>query len=377
MKFTIPKVNNTLYIGLLCMIFKVFLSSSIIIPYNNIADSVLTVLSTVFLTIEIIRKKTNILLLFIYAALGIFALYSTSLSGSYMTMITLLTIIAMQDSDIDNVISLIFKFEFMLLIAHTVYSLISTIIFRTPIGIFNSGVFKFHFGLSHPNLLGIYCFNLIAMWVWLNYKKINITSIAIILCIELLIFFFTASDTSLICTLALLLLLCIKKKSSSKKIINIAAKAIVPITSVLYIFLTINYTNNNTFSLLVDNLITGRIKLSAFAYENLGMSLFGKYVPDSIGYWDSTWNMQIFKFDNLYMYCGVELGIIWLILLVMAFYRLATINDDKINIFIIIWAFYGITEAQGLNAFLFFPPLLLSLLSSKKLRLDTNKMFIN
>ncbi len=328
MKFTIPKVNNTLYIGLLCMILKVFFSSSIIIPYNNIADSILTVLSTVFLAIEIIRKKTNIFILVIYCALGIFALYSTSLSGSYMTMITLLTIIAMQDSDIDNVISLIFKFEFMLLIVHTIYSLISTIIFGTSIGIFNSGVFKFHFGLSHPNLLGIYCFNLIAMWVWLNYKKININIITRILCIELLIFFFTASDTSLICTLALLLLLCIKKKSSNKKIINITSKCIIPIISGLYIFLTINYANNNTFSLLVDKLITGRIKLSAFAYENLGMSLFGKYVPDSIGYWDSTWNMQIFKFDNLYMYCGVELGIIWLILMIIALYKITKINKE-------------------------------------------------
>ena len=51
----------------------------------------------------------------------------------------------------------------------------------------------------------------------------------------------------------------------------------------------------------------------------------------------------------------VNQGVIWLILLAFIFYKLAKLNSGKVNIFLIVWALYGVTEVHGLNGFLCMP----------------------
>ena len=66
----------------------------------------------------------------------------------------------------------------------------------------------------------------------------------------------------------------------------------------------------------------------------------------------------------------MQQGIIWLVTIILLFYKLNQLNNDKINFAIIAWAIYGITEVHGLNVYMLFPILLVSELFDKKQNIE-------
>ena len=64
-------------------------------------------------------------------------------------------------------------------------------------------------------------------------------------------------------------------------------------------------------------------------------------------------------------------GLIWLILIAAAFYKLAQKENIKINLCLIMWSLYGVTEVHGLNALMCFPILLVVLLYSEEKEEET------
>ena len=137
-----------------------------------------------------------------------------------------------------------------------------------------------------------------------------------------------------------------------------------------------NYTTGHSIVRFLDTMLSNRIKLGAYGFANYGITMFGDNMMNNIVVWDSYWRLNSHTFDCLYSYLAMNQGLIWLIISSVLFFALAKKSDMKINICIIVWAFYGITEVHGLNGYQCFPVLLLVLLFNHKKVISTKNNVI-
>lgn len=222
-------------------------------------------------------------------------------------------------------------------------------------------------GFTHPNGFSIYAYNLMLMWIWINFKRINSKHIAILLLLDIFLFTLTKTRTSLITSLLVLALLAVYKSENIRlqNLFNKVARYIVPTMFVITMILVFLYTKGSLIVIAIDDILSARIRLGAYAYSNYGFSLFGQYVPLGEVQWDTTWFLSIFTFDNTYTFLAFNIGLIWIVIISIGMYKLSILNNPKVNIMIISWALYGITEVHGLNLYMCFPIMLLTVLFAK------------
>lgn len=103
-RFSVPKPNNLLYIGLLLMIVKVLLSMSNILPYSDTVDTILSFGSAAVLAVHIILKKLSAKQLILYAIITVVAMYSVIVTGQYGFLITAIAILAISGHDMERII---------------------------------------------------------------------------------------------------------------------------------------------------------------------------------------------------------------------------------------------------------------------------------
>lgn len=361
-RFSVPKPNNLLYIGLLLMIVKVLLSMSNILPYSDTVDTILSFGSAAVLAVHIILKKLSAKQLILYAIITVVAMYSVIVTGQYGFLITAIAILAISGHDMDRIIYFIYKWELLFFVAHTFLAFVWALFPEHSIKQVISGVERYNFGFGHPNTFSVYLFNLIIMWVWINYEKIKDKNVLVILLIGCISFAFTRTRTILIDIVVLCALLLITKRFKYRRTLSVVAQILVPCASLLIFFMITQYTHGNAFVLAVDALLSGRIKLGAYAYYHYGLSFFGQPVETGAVTWDPYWRLNGFTFDCTYSSLMVMQGIIWLIILSIGFWMLGVKRDNRISIAVILWGLYAVTEVHGLNGFLCFPILLLALL---------------
>ena len=111
----------------------------------------------------------------------------------------------------------------------------------------------------------------------------------------------------------------------------------------------------------MDKLLSARIRLGAYAYNNYGISLLGQDMNDINVIWDSFWQLSGFTFDCTYTFLMINQGIIWLFIIIVAFYFLAKRGTEQVWVMIIAWSLYAVTEVHGLNSFKCFPILLIAM----------------
>ena len=241
------------------------------------------------------------------------------------------------------------------MVLHTIAVLILALVGEINLFIFDRGQLRATFGFGNPNTFSVYIFNLILMWLWLNFKKINTSQLFLTGCFGLVIVLMTKTRTMLIDIIVLLFLCYLFRFSWFDKISSFIAKICIPILFTFIWGTVLLYQRGSMIAYVIDSLLNARIKLGAFALDHFGISILGQYLLDFQIVWDETWGLNNFTFDCIYTYLMVNQGVIWLILLAFIFYKLAKLNSGKVNIFLIVWALYGVTEVHGLNGFLCMP----------------------
>lgn len=201
------------------------------------------------------------------------------------------------------------------------------------------------------------------LWVWINYKKINLLKFLMLLAIEILCYLFSRTRTTIFVELIMDLLLILPIKN---KLLCRTSKIITPLMAGITFVLAILYINGNGIALIIDNLLSSRIKLTAYAIDKFGLTLFGNNLTNFQVKWEAKWGLNTFTFDNLYSLFFSSYGIVWLIVYAFFFYRLSCDANKKVCIFIILWALYGMTETHGINCYMCCPTLLVILLFQKK-----------
>lgn len=357
-KFKITLIN----LGTFIMSIKVSCDISAIFRLTYIFDNILITLALICFVLEIVKNRYSFKTLIVCGLLGFLAIITGLITTNYAIVITVVFILAIRKKDLDNIISIIFITQLIFLIVHLFISVYFLIIGDSNyLYIIEKGLTRWKFCFVHPNAVSSYLFNLIIMWMWLNLKKLNNIYFYISSLVIILFSFFTKTRTTVFASVIFLILLYLQYHNRCIKKIKKIAQLIVPsLFLITYVFMT-NYTDGYNTILKIDNLLTGRIKLSAYVYNNYGLTFWGQPIEYlSKIQWDPIWQLNSFTFDNLYSEILCNLGIIWMIVVVISIYLLIKKTNRNIDCFIIAWALYGITEVAGVNTFYCFPLIFLT-----------------
>ena len=366
MQIRIIKPKTFVQFGLLVMVLKVSCDISNILPYSDFLDLMLSLVAVGFMMLEILHQSYTGKKILLYAVLTVFSGISVILTGNYGFLISIITCMAICKMDLNRVIRFIFQYELIFLSIHTLLSIVLFAFGKGEIYHVIRQEMRFSFGFIHPNSLAIYVFNLICMWMWLNYETMTKKKAHELVLISFGIFFLTRTRTMFIMTLMLLALFYLAKVRRIRTSIPVIAQFSVPVAAGVSLLLVQLYLKGSNIAYAADKFLTGRVKLGAYAGYHMNVTWLGQSIERLQNiHWDSFWKLNLFTFDNLYTCLTYNQGVIWIFVFSLAFYLIAKRGDIKECILVILWAAYGITEVNGLNAFLFFPLLLTSRLFDK------------
>jgi hypothetical protein len=352
-KYTISYMT----LGTALMACKVMLSYSKVIPYSSNIDTLLIVIALVCFVTRILLQKYSCKTLITYALISAVALYSCIVAKNSSLLITIVTLFALRNYDVNKFLKTIFKVESFLCIFHVVYSLgYSVFVSWDRYLLFLDDRYRFSFGFSHANTFSALLFCNLMLYIWLHYNsnlKVVLLKTTII---EVIAYIFTNSRTSLVTYIVLVLFIIIRETRIGQHIIRGLCKFGIPIISISFMALIKGYIQGNPISYLVNTILTSRVKLGAYAYKDYGVIFMGQYVKylNSIS-WDQTWQLNSFTFDNVYSFLAISLGIVWIVILTFVYYQCAKRFDIKSLIFMGIWIIYGLSEATILNGYFCFP----------------------
>lgn len=361
LRVKIYKFDTKLMLALTMMVFKTFLAHISFITYSDFADNIIVILASILFGASIIEKKYPLKTLIVYGVIGLLGLYSAMQIGNVGFLITIITCLAIREEKIDRVVRLLYQLELSLFLVTVIISIILQLLGIQSIYTSVSGKIRYNFGFTHPNTFSVILNNIILMWVYLNYSKKKAKDISAIIALAWLAFYFTKTRTFLVDILCLSGMLILAKKDSVKvnKVLVYTAKFIVPVLAVVTSLLAILYMKGNRIAILVDNLLSSRIKLAAYGISKYGVTLFGQNLSSISVTYDPYWGLNSFTFDSIYALFFTNIGIVWLLVICVSFYLLAKKNDIRQCILIIAWALYGMTEVHGINCYQCFPILMI------------------
>ena len=204
------------------------------------------------------------------------------------------------------------------------------------------------------------------MYIWRRYKSIDIKKILCISIILGLVAGLSKTRTVWLAIILIAVLLLISKRTLiSRKVLPLLARWCLPLFSVIMFLLWKAFLNSNSAAVVLDQLLSGRIRMGAYTYTTYGLSLLGKEIGSRSMVWDPFWRLTGFTFDDIYSYFFMCQGLLWLLVIIILFFLLAREKNAKTNFMLIMWAFLGITEIHGLDCYSGFPLLLLVQLFDK------------
>lgn len=216
--------------------------------------------------------------------------------------------------------------------------------------LYRNGIRRSSMGFSHPNKFGTILFSIYCEYIYLKNKHINIKAFfGITLAISFAIYYFCDSRTSIITTILLFLLIVVHKYYNIFNI-NLIKKIFVNIFTILLIIsyiLGVTYNRNNKVYMLVDNLLSTRIKSANIFLNNYNVNLFGNELDFSE---EAAKKNHVGKLilDNAYIRILLNYGLIYTIAFGYMYILLMkkSLKDENMILFIIlsIFAIRGLVE---------------------------------
>lgn len=354
------------------LIVKVMATSSAIIPWNSLLDNLCIIFAVCVMLVKIYRLTLPFRKLIELAGVALLAVFTCVRMGQYDLLITVIAICLLMDEDLDAYIDLMFKVQVFIILAHIAVSgFLSLLGAGDNFWHMTDNRLRFNGGFAHANVLACYTLSCMLMFAWKQFKHITTNQFAVMACITVLSYAMSRSRTGLLLNLFLLLLLILTQNEN-----KLVMKAIDPGLLLLFPALTAfvfwaqrQYVAGNSIAILLDDLLTGRIKYAAYGYLRSGITWLPRYLDyadSGVVGWTPEWNLNTFTFDNLYSFLFLQMGIIWIGVFAVMIAVVRKRFDFRNKLFMLIWIFYGMVEVHGLNCFKFFPLLLLSTLFSAK-----------
>lgn len=281
----------------------------------------------------------------------------------------IIVLLASKYANVDTTIKTLYYINIFLLLVHICYYLVYLILAKSDLSIVtrlkgDKIIYRYAFFMIHPNVFANYVFWTVAMYYYLYFDKIKISTYIMTFLLAMFIYYFPNSRTSAILILMLIILTLISKKGIKIKYI----KSIYFIISVILFILMM--LQNNQITLVVDNLLSTRITMATVSVEKYGIKLFGNDIATGIktAYANGKYVNNIANIDCLYYSLILNYGLVSYIIfsyLIMKVDKKRNSEEDmkyneKSKIMIILLLLYGITESICLIPVVSFPLLLLS-----------------
>lgn len=330
-------------------------STLIDIKSTSVFFDVLLFFAYILLFIKIIYKE-SIKRLVVYAIIIFLALisYASSKMTDYLSLVLL--VIGAKGIDIKKIVKVCFSFYAIALGIHILAYLITMFVDPTNIKIVHRDeIERYAFFLGHPNSFAAILAWTNIMYLYLRYDKLKIRDYILTISVALFIYFVPNSRTSAILLIVFIVMILMFKKNI-KFIIKLGRFAI-PVLAVTMIALFLVYNMSPIIDKL-DGILNARIKLGLAIYENYGITLFGEYIPFGQEL-SSVYKYGLTKLtiDSAYYSLLFSYGIINTLVFLFIYTKLSFKKglENKKILFLVIWAFYAVTETLALNPLLCFP----------------------
>lgn len=356
----------------IALIVKVMASYSMIMPWNSHVDNLCLAFAICVTFAKICRLTFPLNKLIALALAALLALYTGVSMKQYDLLVTVIAICLLIDEDLEEYISLMLRVQIWILIGHIAFSVFLSLTGRAYLfWVRPDHRLRFTGGFMHPNVLSSFILSCMLMFAWKRFRRITPNEFGWMVCITILTFIMSRSRTGLLLNLFTLLLLFLAQNEN-----RLVTKALHPVLLVIFPGLSAmifwaqkQYAAGNSIALVLDDLMTGRIKYAAYAYLRSGTTWLPRYLDyaaSGVVSWTPEWNLNTFTFDNLYSFLFMQMGMIWIGVIAVLIIFSCKKFDFRNNLFILIWVLYSTVETHGLNCFKFFPLLLLSTLLSGK-----------
>lgn len=227
--------------------------------------------------------------------------------------------------------------------------------------VYRGGVRRHFFFLGHANLFTTYLVWLCLEFIYLNYDKLKLQHYIIIWVLNFVFYRFTDTNTGMIVLSGVILLIYMVKRdwNITNKVLAAVSKYIFAVCTIAFPMISIYYIKLNGVLLTVwENMnafFSGRLLYGALAYDLYGFTLFGRmlHFPSKV-FWRGYWLDEI-VFDNSFIGFFILNGVIYIIMLSLAFFLLERRTNQLEKVLIIAFTFYGIMETYISNIFICFP----------------------
>ena len=214
---------------------------------------------------------------------------------------------------------------------------------------YNEAERRISFLFIHPNFAALKLGWGVVMYVWLKWNDLKNRNL-IICFLAVIILYITTKADSCIIILFFLFMVVLRNVERIKNVTILFSKYCFFILGIFSLGIAKMYENAGKLTSIVrslDLLFSRRFAMSYLAIKDNGLSIIGQTVNMKHS-WDSLFNFEDYMIDSLYIYLYVCIGIVYFILIGIAFMKLAKYRNYKISIVIIAFSLFAMIEVHCL-----------------------------
>lgn len=359
---------RVLDIAIFCMVAKIFMESSAAIPSIKFLDNMVVLLYIICVVTLTIKNRYSAKSLLLIGAISVALLYTSLITGYSDPLITFLFIVAMKGRDIDSIFQKIYKFYCIMFALHMILAIVIGCTGRIRMVMNIRGIDRYTLGFIHPNTAAAKFFVLMMLRLWIkkNVKGQLVSCIAV----STIVYVLCRSRTAYMLSLATIFMVYAMRKQNAIviKIIHRTSGIIFPVMALFMLIVIKLYEVRNPVALFVNEALSGRVNLAAYAMSRVGFTILGRRIDfyGELSTYSAKYALNYFTFDCVYSFIFCSMGLIYLVILSFLFYKLASKKILWVNASIIIWSLYAVTEVSCLNGFNLFPIFYLALLADNR-----------
>lgn len=351
------------YISFLSLVF----AKSLGFYSGDLEYKLIMAFSMLFLGLKLLFTKYTLKEVMIMAIVGLYAMFIFVKTGYVTFTITILTVLGLKNVDIPDLMKKTL-FVRIICISVLVTASVSGIVGNAVKDQFEDGL-TYSYGFQSPNEFMVNIFITVALILYLSYKKLNILHFLLSIYAFYAVYRVTNSTTGFMLGMFLVFVfLCLmlfdrlgKPGYVLKKIIG---AAVIPTSLLCFIgtfVMSVFFDVNNKFMFMLDQLITGRLKIQHQYWLNYGFSLLGKDISRAAARWDGVQINNGFLDSNywcsFYKY-GFVTEMFFIACLVFASWYFYKKKNYNLTIIINTLCLYGLMEdfliSSVVNPFLLF-----------------------
>lgn len=390
-------IGEAIYIiAIIIYIIVLMLQSSMYVFNNSIYQmieyakkiGIILLIEKIFIDIVEQKNKFSVKRIFITFTMTVIFFLSMIKTDDMITTLYLLAILlASSNIKFEKTIKGIFYVElicFIVIIIGCQLGIISDYTIRRETG----ASYRHSLGFIHPNGLMLSFFSIVVIYMYLQKDKINLIKTIILLALTGVVFYYTDSRMGAIATTVAILVnyICKYKGNQILKRCKKIIPHLISIFAILSILVTVLYPKVDLSKL--NAISSNRILLQYQAWENYGITLFGKkieWVGQGASNEELNWKYYNFV-DNSYIKALINNGILYFLIIMFGHYFILKklIKDNNIYgcISVIMIGIYSISDVSLLrviyNPFIILMAPMFSIYSSTKItNMKTEKEGIN